>query len=120
MKVLKEGKAHRRTKYICECNFCESKIQIWDGDPLAYPHWIGHIGAWELKFKCPVCGSISVVRTDNNGLVVEKDALLSKEDKEEISNFVKNFSTKNLTRAEMNQLHINEYTSDDPRFTEYV
>ena len=124
MKVLKEGTAHRRDKHICECKFCESKIQIWESDPLSYRKWNGHDGIqYELTFKCPVCGSMSTVKTHHShcydGLEIEEKALLSKEDKEEISNF-ENFSTKNLTNDEMDQLHIYKYTSDDPRFSEYI
>lgn len=124
MKVLKEGTAHKMDKHICECKFCESKIQIWEGDPLSHREWNGHNGIYyELTFKCPVCGSMNTVRTHNDhhydGLEIEEKALLSKEDKEEISNF-ENFSTKNLTNDELNQLHIHKYSADDPRYLEYI
>lgn len=92
MKVLEEGKAHKRDIMVATCNFCESSIRIIYGDPRSDRKWYGHDGVeYILKFKCPVCGQISELHTNHDHskdqFVLKKDAFLSIEDKKEIESW---------------------------------
>ena len=92
MKVLTKGEAHKRDIMEAECSFCGSKLRILDGDPRSKRSWNGHGGVeHELLFKCPICKQLSFVKTYNDhrygGLIVEKDAFITMEDKKEIESW---------------------------------
>lgn len=122
MKILHEGTAHIRDKFICECNFCETKVQIWDKDPMTKRTWSGHDGVeYEMKWICPVCKAQNISRTHHDhhydGMEIEKNALMTKEDKKEVEQF-EMFSTKELSDEDLRFLGIKYYSDDDPRNTD--
>lgn len=119
MKILHEGTANKRDKMTCTCDFCESELRIWHGDPMSHREWDGHNEVhYVLNFICPVCGSHNVARTyhdtNKDEFILEEKALMNREDKEEVKNF-ENFSTKDLSIDDMNFVHIRRYSQDDPR-----
>ena len=110
MKILHEGTAHLRDKHICECNFCETTVQIWYGDPMSKREWSGHSGVdYVMRFICPVCGAQNIVRTHHDhhydGLLIEESALMSKEDKKEVEAF-ENFDKESLSAEDRKFLHL--------------
>ena len=104
-KVLERGTAHKRAAWFITCNFCESKLRIFeDGyDPAVESvEWVGQRDVcYRLVYTCPVCNQQQRIETnhqyshsyeDDYGNV-RKEVLLTREDKLEIEENKKMYET---------------------------
>lgn len=93
MKVLKEGKLHKRMAWFVSCSCCGSEIRILDGDPMATKPVCYNCDAsqYYARYICPVCRSKEVAMTDSsfkdNGNAEYKEIVLTVEDRKELLYF---------------------------------
>lgn len=90
MKVLRKGEAHMHDRITVSCDFCDSTLQYWRDEPGTVTDYIDE-DCWRIELKCPVCG-MELCKAVNKYknipgegfLGLEKDVVLSKEEKAEI------------------------------------
>lgn len=93
MKILKEGRAHQRYAWFCTCKFCDSKLRIIQGDPMATEE-VGYQcdrGQYYIRYICPVCRGRNVAYTNSSfgekANAEYKFITLDEEDRKEIASW---------------------------------
>ena len=97
MEILHTGRAHKHDRITVTCSFCDSIVSFWRDEPGTETEYIGdETDMWIVKFKCPVCETETTERVGMYdasaslyGMGLEKDRVLSKEEKEEIDEIFK-------------------------------
>ncbi len=92
MKILKEGKTHKRCAWFATCSCCTSELRIIEGDPLAGETCYNcDVLQYYIRYICPVCGQRNTAYTSSSS---GKKAnaryeviTLIEEDREEIDNW---------------------------------
>lgn len=92
MKVLKEGRAHKRSAWFVTCDCCTSELRIIEGDPRSGATLYNcDASQYYIRYICPVCGHRNVAYT-NSSFGIEANAryeeiILVEEDRKEIDNW---------------------------------
>lgn len=92
MKILYEGKAHKRYAWFATCDTCNSELRILEGDPMAGSTCYNcEADQHYIRYICPVCGGKKTAWTRSSfgekSNAEYKEIVLNKEDQEEIDNF---------------------------------
>lgn len=93
MKILKEGRAHKKMAWFCTCTYCGSKLRIMDGDPMA-THKVGYQcdrGQYFIRYICPVCKGKGIAYTGSRfgeeANARYEEIMLDEEDRKEIDSW---------------------------------
>lgn len=92
MKILKEGRAHKRYAWFATCKCCNSELRFIEGDPYAGDTCY-NCDAYQyyVRYICPVCRAHNIAYTASSfGVKANaeyKEIMLTGEDREEIENW---------------------------------
>lgn len=94
MKILKEGRAHKKYAWFHTCDCCESELRIIEGDPLAGGTCYNcDESQYYIRYICPVCGHHNIAHTKSSfGIEANaryEEIVLLEEDRKEIDNWGK-------------------------------
>lgn len=100
MRIKRKGVAHQHNRINAKCNFCETVVQFWQGEPgTVVEHTGWNKESWNVKWTCPVCDQENYEAyltygddEEEKGLGVEKDHIMSIEEKEEMMEALKPIS----------------------------
>ena len=66
MKILKEGRAHKKYAWFHTCDCCTSELRIIEGDPQAGKTCYNCDALqYYIRYICPVCGPQTVAYTNS-------------------------------------------------------
>ena len=92
MKILHEGKLHKKMAWFTECITCGSELRIIEGDPHA-----GRLcyncdaSQYYIRYICPVCNAKNAAWTRSSfgkeANAKYKEIVLTNEDRDEINNW---------------------------------
>lgn len=92
MKILYEGKEHKKMAWFVKCDTCGSKLRILEGDPHAGELCYNcDASQYYIRYICPVCKAKNAAWT-RSSFGVEANAeykgiILRQEDRDEINNW---------------------------------
>ena len=92
MKILKEGRMHKRLAWFTTCSCCESELRIIEGDPRAGETCYNcDAMQYYIRYICPICDHHNVAYTSSSfgkkANAEYKEITLVEEDREEIRNW---------------------------------
>lgn len=92
MKVIKEGKAHKKMAWYYTCPNCDSKLRIIDGDPsVSRVFYNCDRRQYWIRLYCPICNAKLMPHTASafgeKANAEYESIILTEEDREEIKNF---------------------------------
>ena len=92
MKILKEGRAHKKYAWFHTCDCCTSELRIIEGDPQAGETCYNcDASQYYIRYICPVCGHQNVAYTNSSfgkkANARYEEIVLVGEDRKEIDNW---------------------------------